>query len=317
MSPPRVAWLGNFEPEWSTENQWRYAFEQHGVEFVAVQQNRVSEREWERIASEADAAALSTTWGWPLPCTEWTWVRLARRGVQTFTAHLDLLWGLPREQLVADRHPQFHGPQHVWTADGAHDDQWAAAGVNHHWLVPAIDERMLGRGTPRDQYRAEIGFVGSRGYHPEWVWREQLIAALHDHYGPRFRHWGGGGEPGVRGPQLADLYASVDVVIGDACFVDRLDRYWSDRVPEVLGRGGFLLHPYQPALHDRYRAGYAWVEPCDLGALFAEIDGWLAEPADRRTVADYGMQLVARQDTWTHRAGEILTTLGLHQPIAA
>lgn len=39
-------------------------------------------------------------------------------------------------------------------------------------------------------------------------------------------------------------------MIGDSCFAGspKGAYYWSDRIPETLGRGGFLIHPYVDGL---------------------------------------------------------------------
>lgn len=310
----RLAFLGNFEPPQSTENHWRYAFEQLGVDFVPVQIDKTAAARWERIASGADAACLSTSWGWPLPCNEGTWLRLNRRGVKTFTVHLDLIMGIPREhEILGDRkHPQFFGPEHVWTSDGHHDEQWAALGVNHHWLPPAIHEPNAVLGTARPEWECDVVFTGScRGYHPEWPRRKELVAAAEAKWGDRFRPVGGDWGNTVRGPELSDVYASAKVVLGDSlCMGFERDRYFSDRVPEVAGRGGLLVHPYNEASKD-FLPCAVWTdwsvdEQIDVADWFVRgVDERAWSPAETRGY-------ILGHHTYTIRAREILDTMGLY-----
>lgn len=312
----RVAWLGNFRPEESTEQHWRYAFEQLGVEVVPVQQDTCTEEAWEIAASNADAAAISTTWDWPLPCTPDTWMRLNARGVKTFSAHLDLIFGLDRGGFTVDGHPQFYGPEHVWTADGDHDDEWARRGVNHHWLAPAIHEPNARRGVYRDEWACDVVFTGSvDGYHPEHPRRRELIAAASARYGNRFRLIGGANA--VRGPELADVYASARVVLGDSlCIAREQSKYLSDRVPEVAGRGGVLVHPANVATSDFYQCG-EW-STWDIDNQLDLVD-WMLTCNDAllERVRAAAHLAVLERHTYTHRAADILKTIGLGVKVAA
>lgn len=251
MTSPVVAYCGNFRSPESTENHWKYAFESLGARFHAVQQDTASEDEWEAAASEADLALWSTTWGWPLPAHRKTWERINARGVRTASLHLDLIIGLAREREVLDgQHPQFFGPEIVWTSDGSHDEKWSDLGVPHRWLAPAIHEPNALIGVARPEYEARVCFTGSvKGYHVEHKRRQELIEqARHRWPGRQFRIYGPDHDNAIRGPALADVYASAEVVIGDSlCLNGPQDLYLSDRVPTCAGAGGLLLHPWNQA----------------------------------------------------------------------
>jgi hypothetical protein len=128
----------------------------------------------------------------------------------------------------------------VCTADGG--APWEGAGVVHGGS-PAVLASECDPGSHRVEYESDIAFVGSwqHGYHAEWTHRPELIRFLRDRYGDRVRFWPRPGEHAVRGPDLRDLYASVDVVVGDSCLVPYKDgrpaeRYCSDRVPNARSR---------------------------------------------------------------------------------
>lgn len=82
----------------------------------------------------------------------------------------------------------------------------------------------------------DVVFIGSDTY----FGRHKMIEFLKDTYGDRFAHYGIGGKPEVRGIELNNLIAGSKVVVGDSVYSPN---YWSNRIYEVIGRGGFLLHP--------------------------------------------------------------------------
>ena len=73
------------------------------------------------------------------------------------------------------------------------------------------------------------------------------------------------------GVDINNLYASARVMVGDSCFAGA-DRYWSDRVPEVLGRGGFLIFPKTPGLEI---PGLVTYEPGNIDDLIKKINYWI------------------------------------------
>lgn len=312
----RLAFLGNFDAPHSTENHWKHAFEQIGLEVVTAQQDRTSRSAWERLASECDLATLSTTWGWRTPATERSWKRIRARGVRTFTLHLDLLLGLPRESfLLADRHPQFYGPERVWTSDGSHDEEWARLGIEHRWLPPAIHAPNAVMGIPREDLVCDVLFVGSvEHYHREWTRRPELIDQARARFGDRFRLVGGA--DAIRGPDLSDLYASATVVLGDSlCFDLEESRYLSDRVPETTGRGGLLVHPWNRASEAFVPATVSsgWDVDDQLDKV-EEVLGW--EPSLQAAFRLRARQTILGRHTYFHRAVDVLADLGgiLHVP---
>lgn len=309
----RIFYLGNFVPEFSTENEILTALAVHGHEVVSVQEGddtamRLAAKQldverpsfllWTRTASLARKA----------PQAQHVLLRTARRcGVPVIGYHLDRWWGLRRQREI--RSDPFFRVDLLVTADGGHDDQWAAAGVNHVWFPPAVSARWCVIGEPRDEYMSRVAFVGNwQDYHPEWTHRRQLVEFLRDRFGDDVRFWPEPGRPAIRGFDLCDLYASVDVVVGDSCLVPRVDgspmvRYCSDRVPETLGRGGVLVHPHVDGISDRF-PHVSWPLG-DWDALGHVIDDTLNSVVDRQFLVD---RIVA-QHTYEVRVRELVTVL--------
>lgn len=230
------------------------------------------------------------------------------RGIITCGLHLDRYWDLAREADIWS-HPWFK-QTHVMTADGGNDDRFAEAGVNHSWWKPAISATQCGAGVFTPEYATDVAFVGSDRYHPEWPWRHTLLHRLPRMYGHQFRQYGRSGER-LEDHQLADAYASIKVVVGDSCLADRSDRYWSNRVVETLGRGGFLVHPRVKGMDEHYTEGehlvyYDVNQPAQLRAV---IDRWLDDEEGRHRIQAAGMERVMECDTFETRMAEVIGLL--------
>jgi hypothetical protein len=230
---------------------------------------------------------------------------------------------------------------YVFTADGGHDAEFARDGVNHHWLPPGVNheeaihvaplpplaliENPVTDGSePLPDFvktiltdaiagRYTVGFAGSDGYHPEWPHRPELVRWLRDTYGDRFLHIGGSATPRITGLAFNRVLASVPVWVGDSCLTSPGNAYWSDRISETWGRGGFLVHPRVDALNDRYGEalpGTAW-EAGDWDALHAVIEHFVAHADAREQIRDRIVARTRAHDTYVHRVAEMLDTIGL------
>jgi hypothetical protein len=252
------------------------------------------------------------------------WQQLKQAGVVTCSLHLDRFWDLEREHLITQPNPDaLFTTEFVWTADGG-DHPWAKHGINHRWLVPAVDRAEATEPRTHGWEGHDVVFVGSveayRGHPAYYDTRRALVDHLQRTYGDRFAHYGYGGRPVVRQQDLTDLYRAAKVVVGDSCFANsRPDGvtnrdYWSDRIPETLGRGGFLLHPWVPGLRAAYAgAPLALYIPGDWDDLDAQIGAFLASPGARAGVVERCRETILREHTWTVRMREVLDEMGLSE----
>lgn len=308
----RVAYIGNFVPEHSTENHVKTAWESHGHEVIRIQEGEQDQWEklifsmakvhlvlWTRTADLAEKVGHNTQWRM-LAAAE-------QAGVPTVGFHLDRWWGLSREATVWEE--PFFRCQYVITADGGHQAHFKSVGVNHFWLPPAVSLPQTELGVPTEEYRSQIAFVGSwrPGYHAEWAHRPELIHWLRDNY-PQTRFWPEANRPSIRGEALRNLYASTEIVIGESCLVGSPCCYWSDRIPETVGRGGFLIHPYVEGLEDHYRIGvdlWTW-NVGDWDGLRQEIESAIASPDVVAEVRRAGRDHVREHHTYERRVEQIL-----------
>ena len=314
-------YIGNFDPPHSTENHVARALRNNGDTVVLLQENAgafESAISMLRHVGRPDFILWTRTrWGAEIHDANRPWAYMMLRyarllGVPVVGYHLDIWWGLKRETEI--EHEPFFESTLLVTADGGHDDEWRNAGVNHLWMPPAIslDEARLG--TPRDEYRSLIAFVGSHdgGYHREHRHRHELVDWLRRNYRRDCAFWPQPGHGAVRGDALQDLYASVDVVVGDSCFAGTgLANYWSDRIPETIGRGGFLLHPDVPGLERHFSDGAhlrTW-QAFDWDALHDGITWALDNSDKRRAIALKGREHVLEHHTYERRMSDLVAEL--------
>lgn len=240
-----------------------------------------------------------------------------RRGVPTVGYHLDRWWGLDREHEIAES--PFFGCEYVCTADGAHAKQWDDARVNHVWFPPAVSEFECAEGFYDPDLASDVAFVGSwKGYHAEW-WphRKRML----DHcvvWFPGMRCWPQDGQPAVRGKRLRDLYASIQVAVGDSCLVptvtgEPMHHYWSDRIPETLGRGALLVHPAVDGLAEQGFTAEVLLtyEMDDMDGLFHAVSWPMAHSSDARIMRRKARKLVLGEHTYTVRMRRLLKLVGL------
>lgn len=297
---PQIAFIGNFKASESTENMVKWALEEGlGYEVEMLQENEIN------LSAIYSAMDWNDLLLW-VRTPNWLNVRdqemkdlldaLRKRKIPSVSLHLDKFWGIPDREAQIGVHP-FWLTDHVFTADGSRDADFAARGVNHHWMKPAVSEVYCHPGQPWDMYRCDVGFVGAKDYHAEYPFRGQLVEFLEKTYGDRFKHI-----TGLRGHGLNDFYASCKVVVGDCIFAGT-PHYWSDRVPETCGRYGLMLHPYIEGLD--YPMVYYAAQ--SLPHLHEWIEKCLAFPESvRREVRYSAAAHVLRHDTWTVRMHEIL-----------
>lgn len=313
----KVLYIGNFVPPHSTENEIRVALEANGVDVVQAQENTF---DWSGSHAKKCDFVLWTHSHHFTDAEIYDKIRsfqaTQRRAKRPMVGyHLDRWMGLGREvQLTYD--PYFEQSL-LCTADGGHDQAWKDFGVNHLWFPPAIShvdaERVVA--SKRSLSAKTVGFVGSwHGYHVEWPWREKLVLWLRRTYQSRLALYPLYGRS-LRGRDLSIMYASVPVIVGDSCLAltregEPITKYVSDRVPETLGRGGFLLHPRVEGVTD----GSLWqenehlicYEPYDFDALADLIAQWNEQPTERAHITKAGREHTLAHHTYRHRMRDLL-----------
>lgn len=306
-----IAILGNHACPFSTESELVWTLEHLGHRVVKLQENAITTDEVVCAVRERGSRLLIWvhTHGWEMIgniSQDKMLNELRSSGIKTASFHLDRFWGLnaldQREERIG-KHAFWHTDV-VFTADGGNDDRFRERGVNHVWLPPAVVEKDCYFGKPQPHFTSPLCFTGADGYHPEHPFRGLMCSRLKEQYGSNFRIY-----QGIRQAALNDLYASVRVVVGDSCFAGS-DRYWSDRVPEVLGRGGFLIFPQTPGLEI---PGLVTYRPADINDLICKINYWIDDDhqAERKEIVKITQAHVKEHDTYTHRMQFVLAHMGV------
>lgn len=310
-----VAYIGNFGPKFSTENDVRKAFEYLGHKVDPIQENKKA-----RITPDKyDLVLITSTWDDALDLKWWiSFVKqCAELGIPTATLHLDTFWGKSRGGRKWWLNPMFH-TAYIFTADGDYQKEWELFGKNHTWLPPAVRHDAVFFGKPRQEYQCDVAFIGSNGvgYHEDvWPYRKQLVDQLRQmckRNGWSFKNPGGDDPKISRGEDMNDFYASAKVTVGDSlCLKKEHSQYWSDRVPEATGRGGLLIMPEIKELEQVWYDGaiptYRWGDFKHLESVIKEN---LNERLNKET-RKLAQSITAKGHTYVNRVSTILETVGL------
>jgi hypothetical protein len=292
----KVIYCGNFRPEHSTENHLLTALRTNGHDVRPLQED--DPRTFNSLAWEPEVMRWADMILWTR--TGWDWESVYPGG--TVKAHAD-------QRRMLRRARDWNIP-----VVGYHLDIWFAwdhQGVNHVWMPPGVSAPECELGTPRDEFRSKLAFVGSwtGGYHQEHQHRHELVKWLQANFRRDCAFYPQPGAPAVRGAALRDLYASVEVVVGDSCFAGTgLPNYWSDRVPETMGRGGALIHPDVPNLGIHFPHLAMW-KAYDWDALGNMIEIGLSWPKERRELAMAGREHVLAHHTYEIRMNQVVDLL--------
>lgn len=313
-TPLTVAYRGNFSKPWCTEVHVAASLESLGHTVVRLQENTTSWATCVEAAAAAQVFLWTQTWHLDPEGGFAAMKAIREAGTPSAVFHLDRYVGLDRQaQLTED---PFWAADVAFTADGGHAEDFAALGINHVWSPPGVYDAECGIGKAnKRRFPERVVFVGSHPYpHAEWrPYRDELLARLAAHLGRDFAVYPKVRNQPVRGRALADLYATAEIVIGDSCLSGDPPpgSYWSDRVPETVGRGAFLIHPEVAGMEEWYTDGeHLLTYPLgDWDNLLATVDKYLANPEERKAIAAAGQALVLSRDTYKHRMATVLDVL--------
>lgn len=308
MKKLSIGFIGNFLPQHSTENERKWSFEKLGHEVIPFQENQTSPEQLINACKDLDMLIYSHTHdpSYVIPDLINVFRHYKANNVPTVSAHLDRWLGLKRVSDMGQEATWF--TEYIFMADASPEatKKYNELGLNWHYLQPAVVEK--------DCYKAEIDYVkypheivftGSRGYHPEYPFRPQLIDWLKATYGDRFGHYGNDGIRVLRGHELNVMLSTAKIVVGDSCFGGR-PNYVSDRYYETRGRNGFLIHPKVEGVDYH---GVAFYKHGDFDDLKRVIDYYLVKNEEREQLRTEGQEWVAKNETYTQRSQQIIDTV--------
>jgi hypothetical protein len=311
----KITFLGNFRVDYSSESHHAKTLESLGHEVIKLQESETTSEVVLENAKQGDLFIWIHTHGWPTPgrfTMQDVLLKLKRYQIPSMTYHLDLWFGLSRQRDLRTK-PVYKYIDHFFTVDRKMADWFnTRTTVNGHYLPAGVYDKECTY-TP-SKLKEEVIFVGSKTYHAEWPYRPKLINFLSKTYGARFNLYGKEGLGVVRGQDLNNLYASTKVVVGDTlCPNFDYPDYWSDRIYETLGRGGFLIHPYIPGLEKEFedKKHVVFYEYNNLDQLKQLIDYYLEHEEEREEIRKSGHDMVKTNYTYKNRWQHILKELNL------
>lgn len=314
MTGRNLAYVGNFGAEHSTENHVKRAMTNNGHTVTPFQENEVAC--WEDLVDRVTEFdfVLWTRTGWDPPVPVHLQHAILQRseaaGKAVVGFHLDRWFGLNRENQIKTE--PFFRSTIVFTADGGRQKEFAERGVNHVWLPPGVSrDECLREPRRRREFLHDVVFCGSSDwYHSEWSYRIDLVRWLEKTFRGRLGVYPRD-KPALRGQDLVDLYGNAKVMVGDSCLAGGAKYYWSDRIPETLGRGGFLIHPYVVGIEDHFtdEEHLALYQLGDFDMLKELIEKYVADDAERERIAKAGKEHVLANHTYEVRTEQMLDIL--------
>lgn len=309
----KIVFLGNFRVDYTTETHHANTLESMGHTVVRLQETVARSNEIFKKALDSDLFVWVHTHGWNTPgnvTMRDVLRKLNKVGVPTMTYHLDLWFGLKRQDDL-NKDPVYKDIGHFFTVDSQMANWFnESTDVMGHYIPAAVyDKEAYYEETPIER---DVIFVGSKKYHSEWPYRSELINWLAKTFRGRFELWGRDGLGVVRGNELNKLYASTKIVVGDTlCPNFNYPDYWSDRVYETLGRGGFIIHPYISGMEREFedKKHLVFYEYGNFNQLKELINYYLEHDEEREAIRLAGHKLVKNKYTYKNRWQQILEEL--------
>jgi hypothetical protein len=310
-----ITFLGNFRVDYSTESHHVKTLESLGHKVIKLQETEATSEIILQSAKKSNLFVWVHTHGWDTPgkiSMRSVLESLKDSNVPSMTYHLDLWFGLKRQKDLK-RDPVYLYIDHFFTVDNQMA-KWfnENTSVRGHYLPAAVFDQECSYLPQKLEH--DVIFVGSKNYHAEWPYRPKLINWLEDAYKSSFELWGGQGKGVIRGSDLNKLYATTRVVVGDTlCPKFSYPDYWSDRVYETLGRGGFIIHPYISGMEKHFtdKKHLVFYDFNNFEQLKNLIDYYLAHPKEAEAIRKAGFDHVRNNHTyknrWTHILKEVLS----------
>lgn len=312
MPRNKILYVGNFQG-FSGENKIAEALTNLNQEVIKIQEGDKTAEGVLAVAQDMRPAMVfyTRTWGMKGDVLR-LWARLKEIGIVSAGYHGDLYWGIAEREHKIAIDPWWR-MQHVFTADGGHQEKFEKLGINHHWWRHCIMKKFCYRAIPDPALAFDVVFVGQyESYHPEWPFRVEMVEWLRKRYGKRFGLFGGGNP--IVGHDKNRLYSSARVVVGDSI---NSPFYWTSRLVETIGRGGICVFPWVQGMRDFYRtppSTFIPYTPGDIQDLERAIkQATTMRHEDRERMANDGVFVTRVHDTFEVRCRWMLDVVGLSQ----
>lgn len=223
--------------------------------------------------------------------------KLSKGGMVTVCWIFDLYFGYVREYQIKTM--PFFRADFVFTTDGGHQEEFKYNNINHHVLRQGIrsEECFIQKGNPHG-----VAFIGSyNSYNKERIAALQYVKSFMGD----FTWYGLEDTNEIRGIKLNELFGNIKIVLGDSVYSPY---YWSNRVVETLGRGGFLIHCDVPGLKEEY-PDIVTYKRGEFGDLRNKIVYYLNNEKERLEIVEKNYNHVKKFHTVEMRCKDLLDVL--------
>jgi len=157
------------------------------------------------------------------------------------------------------------------------------------------DETISYKGQFRPEFAKDITYLGRvYGVRGEWV------KALKKEFGDKFEVFNN-----VFGENLKDCLASCKITLAPYYPAD--DYYWSSRIYQMIGNGGFLIHPKLEGLKEEgWIEGKHYVGYKTFPELVEKIKYYLKHDEEREKIRKAGYEFCVKNFKYTDRVKKLL-----------
>ncbi len=290
----KIAFVGSFTNLWDEEGIAR-SFEKIGVEIIRFAEDKFEAREVLKVIAEEKPdlvlmAKLKTD------NREFFIKEIKKMRIPTASWTFDLYFGHRREAKIDE--DIIFKCDWVFGPDGGNAQRFKDKGINYHLLRQGIYDEYCYKGKYRKEFASDVAYVGGIQYGHREVMCKYLSKFSLKRYGRLVTTH-------VRGHDLNDLYASTSLVVGDSL---PSPRYWSNRLYETLGRGGFLLFTDIEGLNEEYEPYKHFIPFKFYGfaSLGEKIEHFLKHQEERIKISETAMEYTREHHTLINRCKQFL-----------
>lgn len=283
----KIAYIGKFKKLWD-EEYIAQSFEELGHEVVRIDETS-DDITGQILESKPDFvlfAKLNTREALTII------TNMKMHGIPTICWLFDLYFDYTRENQVGIL-PCFKA-QVVITTDNGHHDRWLDKGINHFCVRQGIykpecytlkankeyDLVFIGSDNPSNKERNEILNKLDKDFTLTWIGKKDTNEA--------------------RSTKLNEIFAKSKVIVGDSVYSPH---YWSNRIVETLGRGGFLIHREVEGLKEEYPYLVTYTDYEDLKS---KISYYIEHDKEREEIIQKNFEWVRDNYTCDKKCSQVI-----------
>lgn len=291
----KILYIARFNNLWNQE-QIAQSFEYLGHKVVRVEDTTPIPEiigDIEREMPDLVLWAKLSVRGDPTPIFK----RLKELSIPSSSWTFDLYFGYYREEDIP--HYNFLKADYVFTTDGGNDNNWKEKCINHKTVRQGIFHKEAFMEESKKD--VDILFVGREN--PYYSYRQKMLKAVSEKYDLMWIGRYNTNE--IRGIKLNSLYGRSKIVIGDSVYSPH---YWSNRLYETIGRGGFTIFPNIEGIEQEFENGKHFIlyENGNIDDLLEKIEYYLKHDEEREKIRKQGFEFCKENYPYYKRCKQLL-----------